>query len=71
MSQDPRPPPGVDPTKPSPARLRALPPAPAAPPDLLLRTFEPPPVVVRGGDLITVLTPAYQRLAAPDEPADL
>jgi uncharacterized Zn finger protein len=55
----------------SPARLRTLPPVPPAPPDLLLRTFEPPPVVVRGSDLPTLLTPAYQRLAAPDEPADL
>ena len=33
------------------ARLRALPPVPAAPPDLLLRTFEPPPVLVRSQDL--------------------
>ncbi len=48
----------------SPARLRALPPAPATAPDLLLRTFEPPPVLVRGQDLRTLLTPAYQRLAA-------
>ncbi len=53
----------------SPARLRALPPAPAAPSDLLLRTFEPPPVVVRGSDLVTLLTPAYHRLAGPGEPA--
>jgi uncharacterized Zn finger protein len=50
------------------ARLRALPPAPAAPPDLLLRTFEPPPVVVRGSDLVTLLTPAYERLADPGGP---
>ena len=39
------------------------------PPDLLLRTFEPPQMLVRGTDLVTLLTPAYQRLAAPDEPA--
>jgi uncharacterized Zn finger protein len=51
-------------------RLRALPPATAAPPDLLLRTFEPPQMQVRGTDLITLLGPAYHRLAAPDEPAD-
>ena len=45
------------------ARLRALPPAQATAPDLLLRTFEPPRVLVRGMDLLTLLTPAYQRLA--------
>jgi hypothetical protein len=50
-----------------PARLRALPPAPATAPDLLLRTFEPPPVRVRGQDLRTLLTPAYQRLAEAQE----
>jgi uncharacterized Zn finger protein len=49
-------------------RLRALPPAPAAAPDLLLRTFEPPRVQVRGSALIALLAPAYDRLAAPDEP---
>jgi uncharacterized Zn finger protein len=47
----------------SPARLRAQPAPAAATPDLLLRMFEPPPVVVRGKDLRTVLTPAYERLA--------
>ncbi len=51
------------------ARLRALPPAPATAPDLLLRTFEPPQVLVRGEDLLTLLTPAYQRLAGHDESA--
>jgi uncharacterized Zn finger protein len=55
----------------SPARLRALPPAPATVPDLLLRTFEPPPVLVRGQDLLTLLTPAYQRLAGDDEAVHL
>ena len=49
------------------ARLRALPPAPATAPDLLLRTFEPPPALIRGQDLRTLLAPAYQRLAAADE----
>ncbi|HEY7011711.1 MAG TPA: SWIM zinc finger family protein [Streptosporangiaceae bacterium] len=49
------------------ARLRALPPAPATAPDLLLRTFEPPPVEIRNQDLRTVLTPAYEQLAADDE----
>ena len=50
----------------SPARLRSLSAAPAAPPaapDLLLRTFEPPPVTIRRRDLATLLTPAYERLA--------
>jgi uncharacterized Zn finger protein len=51
-------------------RLRALPPAPATPPDLLLRTFEPPRVLVRGMDLLTLLTPAYDRLAEPSSPAE-
>jgi uncharacterized Zn finger protein len=50
------------------ARLRALPPAPATPPDLLLRTFAPPPVLVRGGDLVALLTPVYERLADPGDP---
>ena len=53
----------------SPARLRALAAAPgSAAPDLLLRMFPPPPVQVRGKDLADVLTPAYQRLAADDDP---
>jgi uncharacterized Zn finger protein len=53
----------------SPARLRALSATPAASgtPDLLLRMYEPPPITVRGKDLLDVLTPAYQRLAADDE----
>jgi uncharacterized Zn finger protein len=50
-------------------RLRALPPVPAAAPDLLLRTFDPPLVQVRKTDMVTLLTPAYHRLAVPDEPA--
>jgi uncharacterized Zn finger protein len=54
------------------ARLRALPPAAspspftATAPDLLLRTFEPPPVLIRGEDLQALLTPAYERLAADE-----
>jgi len=32
-----------------------------------LRTFEPPDVLVRGTDLVTLLTPAYRRLAGQDE----
>src|SRR5580700_7334462 len=39
----------------SPARLRALPPASAAPADLLLRGFEPPPIQIRDQDLATIL----------------
>ena len=53
----------------SPARLRALAAAPgSAAPDLLLRMFPPPPAQVRGKDLADVLTPAYERLAADDDP---
>jgi hypothetical protein len=51
----------------SPARLRALPPAPAAPPGLLLRAFEPPDVLVRGQDPAALLQPAYLRFAGQDE----
>jgi uncharacterized Zn finger protein len=49
------------------ARLRSLPAVPAVAPDLLLRTFEPPAVQVRGQDLVTLLTPAYLRLAGQDD----
>jgi hypothetical protein len=54
----------------SPARLRALPPASAAPADLLLRGFEPPPIQIRDQDLATILRPAYDVMAAdgPDAP---
>ena len=45
------------------AALRARPVTPAAAPDVLLRTFEPPPVDVRGKDLVTVLRPAYLRMS--------
>jgi uncharacterized Zn finger protein len=50
----------------SPARLRALPPAPAAPPDLLLRSLEPPFITVGGMDLVTLLRPAYIAMAGND-----
>jgi len=43
----------------SPARLRVLPPAVAAPPDLLLRSLEPPFITAGGMDLVTLLRPAY------------
>jgi uncharacterized Zn finger protein len=50
------------------ARLRSLSSAPAyGAPDLLLRMFEPPPVVVRNKDLGAILTLAYQSLATSDE----
>lgn len=48
------------------ARLRAAHPAPAAPPALLLRSFEPPDVVIRGMGLAALLAPAYQLLAGED-----
>jgi uncharacterized Zn finger protein len=44
------------------ARLRALPASPAAPPDLLLRLADPPPVLVRGAGLRDILAPVYARL---------
>jgi uncharacterized Zn finger protein len=46
------------------ARLRALaaPPAATAVPDLLLRMFDPPPLMVRDKDLRTVLSAAYEQL---------
>ena len=46
------------------ARLRALaaPPVTTAVPDLLLRMFDPPPLTVRGKDLRTVLSAAYEQL---------
>jgi uncharacterized Zn finger protein len=52
------------------ARLRAVHAAPPAPPDLLLRSFEPPDVVVRGTGLADLLAPAYQLLAGQDAPDD-
>jgi uncharacterized Zn finger protein len=49
------------------ARLRALPPSPATPPDLLLRLSEPPKAPVRGSPLLAVLTPAYAALTAAQD----
>jgi uncharacterized Zn finger protein len=52
------------------ARLRATPPSPATPPDLLLRLSEPPPALVRGQHLRDLLAPAYAALtAAQDGPS--
>jgi uncharacterized Zn finger protein len=55
------------------ARLRALPPSPATPPDLLLRISEPPPIQIRGTSLCDQLAPAYARLAdsGADEASEL
>ena len=51
------------------ARLRAVPPSPATPPDLLLRICDPPEVEVRGQRLGDLLGPAYVTLAgSPDDP---
>jgi uncharacterized Zn finger protein len=44
------------------ARLRAVPPSPVTPPDLLLRVSDPPAVEVRGQSLRDLLAPAYVRL---------
>ncbi|HYK29627.1 MAG TPA: SWIM zinc finger family protein [Streptosporangiaceae bacterium] len=59
----------------SPVRLRTLPPAVPAPADLLLRTFEPPMIVIAGQDLGTLLRPAYMIMGSeggtgePDVPS--
>jgi uncharacterized Zn finger protein len=51
------------------ARLRAVPPSPVTPPDLLLRLSEPPSAEVRGQNLRDLLAPAYMRLTAErDDP---
>lgn len=49
------------------ARLRSLPPAVAAPPDLLLRSVDPPLLTAGGQDLPTLLRPAYLAMAGSDE----
>jgi uncharacterized Zn finger protein len=51
------------------ARLRALPPATAAPADLVLRGFEPPQIEVRGQELAALLRPAYELMTADGPPA--
>jgi uncharacterized Zn finger protein len=48
------------------ARLRAAQTTPPVPPDLLLRSAEPPDVQIRGAGLADLLGPAYQRLASRD-----
>jgi uncharacterized Zn finger protein len=49
------------------ARLRAAQTVPATVPDLVLRSFEPPVIQIRGQDLTALLTPAYLRLAGQEE----
>jgi uncharacterized Zn finger protein len=49
------------------ARLRAVPPSPVTPPDLLLRLSDPPPVEVRGQSLRDLLTPVYDRLTGSQD----
>jgi len=51
------------------ARLRALPPSPATPPDLLLKISDPPDLQVRGADLRDLLAATYDKLAAPEADA--
>jgi uncharacterized Zn finger protein len=48
------------------SRLRSLPPAVPAPPDLLLRSVDPPLLTAGGQDLPTLLRPAYQAMAESD-----
>jgi uncharacterized Zn finger protein len=50
----------------SPARLQSLPPAAPAPPDLLLRSVEPPFITVGGQDLASLLRPAYLAMTGSD-----
>ena len=51
------------------ARLRAVPPSPVTPPDLLLRVSDPPPVEVRGQSLRDLLALAYRSLTGErDDP---
>ncbi|MBP2705777.1 SWIM zinc finger family protein [Microbispora sp. RL4-1S] len=49
----------------SPARLREPPAGAPAPPDLLLRLLDPPPVKARHIPILDLLRPAYRRLAEP------
>jgi uncharacterized Zn finger protein len=54
------------------AKLRALaaPPAVTTVPDLMLRMFDPPPLLVRGKDLHTILSAAYEQLSRPHDSGD-
>ncbi len=46
--------------------LRARPVTPASAPDVLLRTFAPPPIDVRGKDLVTLLRSVYLRMTGDE-----
>ena len=48
------------------SRLRERPSRVTAPPELLLRALDPPPIRVRHIPLVDLLRPAYRRLADPD-----
>jgi uncharacterized Zn finger protein len=50
------------------SRLRERPARVTAPPELLLRALDPPPVRVRHIPLVDLLRPAYRDLAAPPHP---
>jgi uncharacterized Zn finger protein len=54
----------------NPARLRWLPPAVPAPPDLLLRSVAPPLLTAGGQDLPTLLRPAYLAMSGDADEAD-
>ncbi|GAA4229682.1 putative Zn finger protein [Streptosporangium album] len=51
----------------SPARLRDRTALPVAPPDLLLRTLDPPPLTARKIPILDLLRPAYQAFAESDD----
>jgi uncharacterized Zn finger protein len=51
----------------SPARLRDRTGLPATPPDLLLRTLDPPPITARHIPILDLLAPAYRTLAESDD----
>ena len=48
------------------AALRARPVTPAAAPHVLLRTSAPPPIDVRGKDLVILLRPVYLRMTGDE-----
>ena len=49
------------------SRLRERPSRVTAPPELLLRALDPPPIRVRHIPLLDLLRPAYRRLGAPPD----
>ena len=48
----------------SPSRLRSRPPTGTAPPDLLLRTLDPPDLKIRHIPLLDILRLAYRNLSS-------